>query len=136
MILTDTGPIVALLDVRDAHHARCRAAAGRLPPVPLLTTWPCFTEAMYILGEAGGHGYQATLWAMYRRERLIVTELTSSEVERAAELMAKYHDRPMDLADASLIAVADARGFTRLFTLDSDFLFYRLASGAVLDLVP
>ncbi len=136
MLLTDTGPLVALLDVRDPHHERCREAGRRLPPTPFLTTWPCFTEAIYLLGAAGGYPFQAALWELRRRARLEIAELTAVEVDRAAELMKTYSDRPMDLADASLVALAESRRIGRLFTLDSDFRFYRLASGATLDLVP
>ena len=56
MNLTDTGPLVALLDEDDDFHNVCAAAAGRLRAGALLTTWPCFTEAMYLLAEAGGFG--------------------------------------------------------------------------------
>jgi uncharacterized protein len=48
MTLTDTGPLVALLDADDPYHGACVAAAERLPSGPLLTTWVCFTEAMYL----------------------------------------------------------------------------------------
>ena len=60
MTLTDTGPLVALLDVDDRYHAACVAAAQRLPFGPLLTTWVCFTEAMYLLGSVGGYRYLTT----------------------------------------------------------------------------
>ena len=53
MTLTDTGPLVALLDTNDQYHAECVAALHRLPPGPLLTTWVCLTEAMYLLGAVG-----------------------------------------------------------------------------------
>jgi uncharacterized protein len=49
-MLTDTGPLVALLDADDPYHAACVVALTGLPPEPLETTWPCFTEAMYLLG--------------------------------------------------------------------------------------
>jgi predicted nucleic acid-binding protein len=52
------------------------------------------------------------------------------------ELMEKYRDRPMDLADASLVAAAEHLRMKRLFTLDNDFHIYRLADGSTLDLVP
>jgi len=66
MTLTDTGALVALLDTDDSYHTACVAAAQRLPAGPLLTTWVCFTEAMYLLGTVGGHRYQAALWSLER----------------------------------------------------------------------
>lgn len=50
-------------------------------------------------------------------------------------LMAQYRNVPMDLADASLVAVADSRGIRRLFTIDSDFYIYRLVDGSILEVV-
>lgn len=52
MILTDTGPLVALINRNDPNHIVCLAAAKRLPQGPLLTTWPCLTEAMHLLFQA------------------------------------------------------------------------------------
>ena len=53
--LTDTGPLVALVDKDDQHHAQATETLRRLPKVPLLTTWPCLTEAMYLLYQAIGY---------------------------------------------------------------------------------
>ncbi len=136
MTLTDTGPIVALLDADDSSHAACMAAAGRLPSEPLLTTWVCFTEAMYLLGSVGGYRYQAALWALRAAGRLVLHDFTLSEADRMAALMAQYRDTPMDLADASLVAVAESQGLRRVFTIDSDFYIYRLADGSALEVVP
>ena len=49
MTLTDTGPLVALVNRNDPNHAACVTATRRLPSGPLITTWPCFTEAMYLV---------------------------------------------------------------------------------------
>lgn len=136
MILTDTGALVALLDRDDPDHAVCVNAAKHLPAAPLLTTWPCFTEAMYLLGEVGGYRYQAELWKTQTTQRLILHDLTTAEIKRMAELMEKYQDTPMDLADASLMAVAETRSFRYIFTLDSDFHIYRLGDGSMLKVVP
>lgn len=133
MILTNTGPLVALLDRDDPQHAACLIALRKLPAVPLLTTWPCFTEAMYLLGEVGGYRYQSELWKLRRTGHLRLHELTSVEIDRRADLMDKYQDRPMDMADASLSVVAESASFRRLLTLDSDFRIYRLADGSVLE---
>ena len=82
MTLTDAGPLVALLDADDPYHSTCIAAAQRLPPGPLLTTWVCFTEAWYLLGAVGGYGYQAALWRLRAVGRLALHDLTPAEADR------------------------------------------------------
>ena len=136
MILTDAGPIVALLDKDDPYHAACVEAASHLPSEPMLSTWPCFTEAMHLLWAAGGWRYQSELWSMRRTGKLVFHDATSAEIDRMAELMATYADQPMDLADASLVATAESRRLKRVFTLDSQFRIYRLRDSSVLDMVP
>ena len=135
MILTDTGPIVALLDSDDPYHSQCLAASQRLPGEPFLTTWPCFTEAMYLLGLAGGHRYRVSLWDLYRAGNLVLHNPTPGETGRMAQLMAQYHDRPMGLADASLVAAAESLSWRQVFTLDGDFYIYRLNDGTTLEVL-
>ena len=135
MILTDAGPLVALIDVNDQHHAACFAMASRMPEEPLLTTWPCFTEAMHLLGR-GGYHYQARLWDLHHAEKLFLHPLTPAETTRMAELMEQYHDAPMDLADASLVATAERLAHRRVFTIDRQFYIYRLNDGSALEIVP
>ncbi len=136
MILTDTGPLVALLDADDRHHQRCLTAIRQLPAEPMLTTWPCFTEAIYLLRAVGGYSYQANLWRLYTGRRLHVHAFSSDEIERMRTLMETYQDTPMDLADASLIAAAEKLNIQQIFSLDSHFYIYRLLSGSVLQVVP
>ena len=135
MILTDTGPLVALLDFDDRHHQRCLAAINKLPAVPMLTTWPCFTEAIYLLGSIGGYRYQSSLWSLYTAGRLHLHAFSSAEVDRMYKLMETYRDTPMDLADASLVAVAESLGLHQIFSFDSDFYIYRLLDGQVLEVI-
>ena len=135
MILTDTGPLVALLNADDQHHSQCVDAARRLPPVPLLTTWVCFTEAMYLLGSIGGYHYQVPLWNLRAEARLVLHEMTPTEADRMAALMSQYRDTPIALADASLIAVPESRSIRSLFTVDGDFYIYRLLDGPALDIL-
>jgi predicted nucleic acid-binding protein len=52
-----------------------------------------------------------------------------------AALMEKYRDTPMDLADASLVVVAESHSARRVFTLDRDFYVYRLADGTALEVI-
>ena len=136
MTLTDTGPLLAIVDRRDPDHDLCVAAAEALPPGRLITTWPCFTEAMYFAHRSGGHAMQAQLWRSLMVGRLALHEPNADEVRRMLELMATYRDLPTDLADASIVAAAEALGLRKVFTLDSDFRIYRLSDGSALDVVP
>lgn len=125
MILTDTGPLVALLDRDEPDHVRCVAQLQSLS-APMLSTWPIFTEAMYLLGDGLGWRGQDALWRIVRRGDLQMAELQISAVERTERLMAKYRDVSMDLGDASLVAIAEERRLTKVFSLDRHFRAYRL----------
>lgn len=135
-MLTDAGPLLAILDRGDTHHAACMAAARTLGRTPLLTTWPCFTEAMYLLGRSGGYLLQAGLWNLRNAGRLVLHDLTDAEIDRAASLMHRYQDTPMDFGDASLVAVAESGSHRQVFTLDRHFWIYRLADGSALEPIP
>lgn len=104
--------------------------------LPFVTTWPAFTEAMYLLGRADGWPAQAALWLMIERGALQIAELSGAAVERMRALMEQYRNLPMDVADASLVALAEERWLTRIFTLDSDFRVYRLSRGRAFSIVP
>lgn len=91
---------------------------------------------MYLLYRAGGYPAQATLWRWRAGEQVRLLELAELEIDRMAVLMAKYRDRPMDLADASLVVIAERLGLRQVFTVDGDFHIYRLADGVALESVP
>jgi len=73
---------------------------------------------------------------MIERNVLVLADLDPSGVARAQALMEKYRDVPMDIADATLVAVAEARHLKRVFTLDSDFAVYRLRGREAFELIP
>lgn len=135
MTLTDAGPLVALIDADEADHEVCRLVLAGLR-LPLLTTWPAFTEAMYLLFRAGGQAGQEALWKLTLTGRLDIADLSRVAQERSSRLMAKYADLPMDLADATLVALAEEREDRRVFTLDSDFEVYRMHGRQRFDIVP
>jgi predicted nucleic acid-binding protein len=91
---------------------------------------------MYLLGELGGWQGQSALWSFVEKEALAVHAPGKDEMTRMRYLMAKYRDRPMDLADAWLVALAEARGLKLIFTLDSDFYVYRIGDREAFEVVP
>ena len=121
--LVDTGPLVALIDRSQDAHEKCVHALSSLS-APLVTTWPCLTEAMYFLGKSWRK--QTPLWNLVEHGRLEIHALTMAETRRMRVLMERYQDVPMDLADASLVAAAETQELRRVFTLDSHFRIYRV----------
>jgi predicted nucleic acid-binding protein len=127
MIPVDTGPLAALFDPQDKHHHLCR---GTLKEVrePILTTRPVLTEAFHMLGPASVGSDR--LREFVEDGGLSVWFLDRARLTRAFELMELYIDHPMDLADASLIAAAEALGRRRVFTIDrKDFETHSVRRG-------
>jgi uncharacterized protein len=127
LILVDTGPLVALFDRRDSSHARCRDALAGIRE-HLVTTVPVLTEAFHLLSPAsrGSLAMREFIGA----GGLDVWYMDRTSLNRCFELMVKYADLPMDLADASLVAAAEALRTTRVFTIDrADFDAYRARIG-------
>jgi hypothetical protein len=127
VVLLDTGPVVALFDPRDGDHRACQAIleANRQP---LVTTVAVLTEAFHILSPE-------SLGARRLREFVLAGGTTVHTLDepgliRAFELMETYVNLPMDLADASLVVVAERLPTRRIFTLDHrDFSTYRIRQG-------
>lgn len=123
MILIDAGPLVALIHADDRHHKSCKEALKKIRE-PLGTVWPAFTEAMYLLGFSSRA--QDALWRLLEAEAFKILSLETSDAPRMRELMRKYKDLPMDLADAALVRVAEREKIARVFTIDRrDFELYR-----------
>jgi predicted nucleic acid-binding protein len=134
MILVDAGPLVALVDASDQHHRRCRDAAVSIRE-PLCTIWPVLTEALYLLMDLP-RGQQAVL-EMVERGSLALATLDRDDLPRIRELLTKYANRPIDLADAALVRVAEREGIATVFTIDRrDFEVYRIHGRKRFRLIP
>lgn len=134
-MLIDAGPLVSLCDRNQPTHARCQAVL-EATTAPLISTWACFVEAMYLVGRIGGFPLQEHLWTLLNRGLVRLHEHNEIERRQMAAMMSRYQNVPMDLADASLVSVAETLGDHDVFTLDSDFRVYRLSDGAAFDIVP
>jgi len=122
-VLVDTGPLVALLDRSDPYHLTCQETLSSLDD-SLVTVWPVVTEAMYMLRAYWQA--QVALWEMIGAGAVEIIPLGIEDLPRMRELMRKYRDQPMDLADAALVRVAERERLRRIFTLDRrDFQIYR-----------
>jgi uncharacterized protein len=134
VILVDAGPLIALVDADDQFHDACVDAFKQMKE-PLATVWPAFTEAMYLLADVPTG--QDALWEMLARNVIQMLPLDASDVPRMRTLMRKYANRPMDLADAALVTVAERDNIHKVFTVDqTDFAVYRLHGRSRFTMLP
>ena len=126
--LIDTGPLVAYLDRGDPAHASVAAAFGSFSG-RFVTTGAVITEAMHLLAEA--RDGPMLLAELVRATDMQTFECTRpDQLLKAATLMRKYEDTPMDFADATLVLLADAVNVVDVLTLDRrGFSTYRSAKG-------
>jgi uncharacterized protein len=134
MILCDAGVLLCLVDRTQPQHKAYKSAVMRLAK-PLVTTWSCLTEAMYLALHRGDWQMQKQLGQLLLDKLLTVYEIQESDYSRLLTLMEQYRDRPMDLADATLVLAAEKTGYRQIFTLDSDFLFYRIGDRDTFDVI-
>lgn len=123
-LLLDTGAFVALLDKSERNHSRC-AEFFRNFQGSLFTTEPVLTETVYLLGPSIKAQRICIDFIMHGGATLVPQ--SSESLERCIVLMEKYHDVPMDFADATLVALAEEADIEEVFTLDKrGFHTYRI----------
>jgi predicted nucleic acid-binding protein len=125
VIIADTGFFLALANADDHHHAVAEAALRRLRE-PLITTWPVMTVACHLLLARVGTAAEVAFVRSARAGAFQLFSLAVEHLERIESLMQKYRDLPMDLADASLVVLAETLGSGRILSTDRrDFKTYR-----------
>ncbi len=129
-VLADTGPLVALLYAREAHHAWAVKSLSALKP-PLITCDAVIAEACFLLARAP-HGPDKLL-QLFERGVLQSSHPGSDHVE-IRTLMRKYRDVPMSFADACLVRLCEVER-SAVWTLDTDFRVYRRGRREAIELV-
>lgn len=120
-IVVDSGPLIALFDGSDRHHA---AAVGFIESCrkPLITNLPVVTEVVYVLDFSGDAQRDFLCWA---QRALTIDTGTVDDLSRIRAILAKYADLPADFADASLVALCERLKIWDVASVDSDFTVYR-----------
>lgn len=127
MILIDTGPLVALFDRKDPLHSVCVKRLEKIKE-PMITSMAVLAEAFHILTpeSQGANG----LCEFIEKGGLQIDFMDLNLLFISFELMQTYRDQSMDLADATLIALAQNHRTFKIFTLDeNDFSTYRIKKG-------
>ncbi len=133
-VLADTGPLVALASQRDQYHELCLEQVRKLPP-QVFTSWPVITEAAWLLRD-DPEAIQRLLTTCDRGPFRLLP-LDQAAARWTANFLKRYRKLKAQVADASLVYLAEREGIETIFTLDRrDFSVYRLSDGRSLRLLP
>jgi hypothetical protein len=117
VIICDTGPLVAVLNAEDKFHDDCLALLEH-EPGPIIVPAPILTEVCYLAATRLGPQAEAAFLDSLASGELRLEPTNSADLTRMAELVRAYADFPLGAADASVIAVAERLGATRVATID------------------
>lgn len=121
-VVVDTGPLVALLDADEPHHRWVVAQFERLQP-PLITCEAVLSEAAFLMGRTNAD--RGCVLALVERGLLLIAHLFDEDAEAIRDLMRRYANVPISLADACLVRLVERTPNGTLLTFDSDFRVYR-----------
>ncbi|HIL24335.1 MAG TPA: type II toxin-antitoxin system VapC family toxin [Verrucomicrobia bacterium] len=121
-IVVDAGPLVALLDSRDQHHARVREIMHTLP-APMYTVEAVLSETAFRLAHGGVD--PARVLDLILAKALKIDFQAAKESAILAAMMRRYKNVPMSFADACLVRLTELHAQSVVLTLDSDFTIYR-----------
>jgi hypothetical protein len=125
MILIDTGFFVALHSKEDVFHKQAKHASQKFARELWLTTWPVITETCYFLQKRDERLLEP-FFRLLLEETLKIIDIPKDEIMKLSKLMTQYQNLPMDLADASLVWLAEVLNEGRILSTDQrDFNAYR-----------
>lgn len=132
--LVDTGFILALFEQRGEWHQAC-VRTFEAVRYPLLTSEAVLTELFHLIGN---HPRDvADAWKFVRSGALVLASITAPDLPALEELMSRYHDRPMDFADATLVHLAQRESLSTILTIDhDDFETYRIGGRKRFTILP
>ena len=126
--------MLALLDRDAAWHPVCVRAFAALR-LPLLTSAAVLAELFHLVGDQRRD--VAAAWKFIRSGAVTVAPIDDADLPALDALMARYHDRPMDFADATLVHLARRESLSTIFTIDhDDFETYRIEGRRRFRIVP
>jgi len=131
-IILDTGPIIALLNRRDAYHDWMKHQIKSITP-PLLTCEAVMTEACFLANRDIGGTNGVINLAL--NGFMKVSFHFDNEMDTIKNLMLKYANVPMSFADACLVRMAELYPNSAVLTLDSDFRIYRKNRNQVIPVI-
>ena len=105
-IIIDAGPLIALFNKKDKYHKKILNFLKEFSGT-LFTTWPVITEVTHLLSS--NINIQIDFLEWIRLDAIEIVEIKKEKLSSIIALTKKYRDIPMDLADASLVLIAEEK---------------------------
>jgi len=120
--IIDSGPLIALFDKSDTYHHKVldflKSFDGEL-----ITSWSVITEVSHMLDFNLQVQIDFLRWC--ELGGVTICDISQNDLEPIRTMMEKYSDIPMDLADATLMYIANKEKIKNIVSIDSDFDVYR-----------
>lgn len=120
--LIDSGPLIALFDRGDKYHKKClefiKTYNGEL-----VASWSVITEVSHMLDF--NLQVQIDFLKWIELGGIKIYDISQNDIVNIRVMMEKYIDIPMDLADATLMYIANKENIKDIVSIDSDFDIYR-----------
>ncbi|MEH2157685.1 type II toxin-antitoxin system VapC family toxin [Nostoc sp.] len=131
-IIIDTGPLVALINNQEQYHSWATKEVANLA-YPFFTCEAVITEACFILQNF--YRGEDTVMGLVSSGNIQISFRLSDEIRTVRELLKRYQNVPMSLADACLVRMSELINGSSVLTLDSDFRVYRKNKNEMIDLI-
>ena len=116
-MIVDAGPIVALVDASDRHHAECRELL-ETHPGPLVVPTMALAEVVHLVGTRLGSAPEIALLGDFAAGRFLAEPVAPADWLPIAELVARYRDLGLGTVDSSVVVAAKRLGVRAIATLD------------------
>jgi uncharacterized protein len=115
--LVDTGFLYSLLDESDDDHVSAMNAFAEIPG-PWLLPSPAMAEFAYLVMKFLGPFVLASFLEDFSTSSLLLIEPVEEDYSRAGQLIRQYHDAPLELVDALIVAIAERLNIVTILTVD------------------
>ena len=134
--IVDTGFLFALADVRDVHHDRALEVAGTLSDT-ILVPVTVLPEICYLLDSRLGHDVMRQFLIRLQTGPMLIEPISKTDLPRMSEILDQYADARIDFVDATIVALAERLGVTRILTTDQrHFRLFRPKHCTAFEILP
>lgn len=128
MILLDTSGLLAALAANQRLHDSARLTLENEQPPYVLSPF-VLAELDYLLAREAGTTAELTLLGEVAAGAYDLAPFTADDMAAAADVIRRFRDLDLGLADASIVVLADRLGTDRILTLDERHFRILPASG-------